>query len=164
MLLRKRAWDIVREEYPTLQENDSLSVAVRKLNSCVGHACGCLCALVFDDEGHLKGSISIWDTMRFMEDKLTQRSAMRGGEDGYDRVFHNACKLAGSTKVRDLMDREMTTLSPDDSLITILDKVVKKGRSYAVVKDASKVIGVIMISDIFNEISTDMLRMEGKKA
>lgn len=162
MLLRKRAWDIVREEYPTLLENDSLTDAVRKLNACVGNACGCLCALVFNDEGHLKGSISIWDTMRFMEDKLTQRSTMRGGEDGYDRVFHNACKLAGSTKVKSLMDRDMTILAPDDSLITIMDKLVKKGRSYAVVKDASKVIGVIMINDVFHEVGTEMVQMEGK--
>lgn len=158
MLLRLRAWDIVREDYPRLRETDSLAEAMRKLNACVGSGSGCLCALVMDDEGHLKGALSIWDTMRFMEDNLLHSGSLRGiREEGFDRIFRNACKVAGSTTVGELMDRDMTVVAPDDPLVLVLEAVVKKGRSYAVVKEAGKVIGTIMISDVFREISGEMI-------
>lgn len=158
MLLRKRAWDIVREDYPRLREDDSLAEAMRKLNACVSDGSGSLCALVMDDEGHLKGALSIWDTMRFMEDNLLRTGSLRGiEEDGFDRIFRNACKVAGSSVVADLMDRDMTVVGPDEPILLVLENFVKKGRSYAVVVEAGKVIGTIMISDVFREISGEII-------
>lgn len=163
MLLRKRAWDIVREDYPRLAEGDSLADAVYVLNGCMGTGCGGLCALVMDESGRLKGAVSIWDTMRFMEDTLLSGGSLHGiEEDGFDRIFHNACKVAGSTTIADIMDKDMTVVSPDEPLLMVLEAVVKKGRSYAVVKEGKRTIGVIMIHDIFKEISTDMLNAERK--
>ena len=68
MLLRTRAWDIVREDYPVLRESSSLADAMRELNRVSDS--GCLCALVMDENGRLKGAVSMWDTVRFMEDNL----------------------------------------------------------------------------------------------
>ncbi len=145
MLLRKRAWDIVREEFPKLREDDSLAEAMRKLSSCVGPGggggAGCLCALVYDERDMLRGALSVWDTVRFMEDSLLRSGSLRGiEEDGFDRIYRNACKVAGSTKVRDVMDRDMTQVG-----------------SYAVVTEAGKVLGVIMINDVFREISGEII-------
>lgn len=162
MLLRKRAWDIVREEFPKLREDDSLAEAMRKLSSCVGPdgggGAGCLCALVYDERDMLRGALSVWDTVRFMEDSLLRSGSLRGiEEDGFDRIYRNACKVAGSTKVRDVMDRDMTQVAPDDPLLVVLESFVKKGRSYAVVTEAGKVLGVIMINDVFREISGEII-------
>lgn len=162
MLLRKRAWDIVREEFPTLREDDSLAEAMRMLTACVGSeggiGAGCLCALVYDERDMLRGALSVWDTVRFMEDSLLRSGSLRGIEDdGFDRIYRNACKVAGSTKVRDVMDRDMTRVAPDDPLLVVLESFVKKGRSYAVVTEAGKVLGVIMINDVFREISGEII-------
>ena len=158
MLLRKRAWDIVREEFPVLREGDSLAEVMRVLNDCAVTATGCLCAVVKDDRDQFKGAVSLWDTMRFMEDNLLRSGTLRGiEEDGFERIFHNACKVDGSTSVRDIMDRDTTIVSPDDPLLVVLEIFVKKGRSYAVVVEAGKVLGVIMIADVFREISAELL-------
>lgn len=152
MLLRTRAWDIVREEYPVLKESSSLADAMRELNRVSDS--GCLCALVFDDNGKLKGAVSMWDTVRFMEDNLLRGNALRGlDENRFEQMYINACKVAGSTSVKDVMDTSMTIVAPDEPLLLVLEDFVKKGRSYAVVKEGPKVLGVMMIADIFKEIS-----------
>lgn len=151
MLLRTRAWDIVREDYPVLRESSSLADAMRELNRVSDS--GCLCALVMDENGRLKGAVSMWDTVRFMEDNLLRGNALRGlDENRFEQMYTNACKVAGSTCVKDIMDTAMTVVAPDEPLLIVLEDFVKKGRSYAVVKEGPRVLGVIMIADIFKEI------------
>lgn len=152
MLLRTRAWDIVREEYPVMKEASSLADAMRELNAVSDS--GCLCALVMDDNGRLKGAVSMWDTVRFMEDNLLRGDALRGlDENRFEQMYANACKVAGSTSVKDVMDKNPTVVAPDEPLLVVLEDFVKRGRSYAVVKEGPRVLGVIMIADIFKEIS-----------
>lgn len=154
MLLRKRAWDIAREEYPVLRETDSLAKAMNILTEWLDKKDGCLCALVLDSNERLKGVVSIWDTIRFMEDALLHGNALRGADENrFEQMFDNACKVSGSTSVAEIMDTDMTVISPDEPLVLILESFVKKGRSYAVVKEGPRVIGVIMITDIYTEIS-----------
>lgn len=156
MLLRRRAWDILREDYPVVRIDDPLAEAIRKLNACASE--GCLCALVEDRNGRLKGAVSIWDTMRFMEDSLLHGEGMKClDENRYEQMFTNACKISGSISVKDLMDKDMTIIRPDEPLLLVLEDFVKKGRSYAVVMESSRVIGVIMIQDIYKEISDQIL-------
>ncbi len=156
MLLRTRAWDIVREDFPTLRESSSLSDAMRELNRVSDS--GCLCALVLEDSGRLKGAVSMWDTVRFMEDNLLRGTSLRGlDENRFEQMYLNACKVAGSTSVKEVMDADMTVVAPDEPLLSVLEEFVKKGRSYAVVKEGARVLGVIMIADIFKEISGQII-------
>lgn len=156
MLLRTRAWDIVREEFPVLKEGSSLADAMRELNRVSDS--GCLCALVMDENGRLKGAVSMWDTVRFMEDNLLRGNALRGlDENRFEQMYANACKVSGSTSVKDVMDTNMTVVAPDEPLLIVLEDFVKKGRSYAVVKEGARVLGVIMIADIFKEISGQII-------
>lgn len=149
MLLSKRAWDIVREDYPVVFLNDSLSRAMCNLRDCIEAKNGCLCALVKDERGQFVGAVSIWDTIRFLKG-----NALKGKDegDGFEAAFFERCKLASSTKIADVMDKDTTVLSPSEPLMAVLEKFVRKGRSYAVVKEGQRIIGVIMISDVFAEI------------
>jgi CBS domain-containing protein len=54
------------------------------------------------------------------------------------------------------MDRHVTVLRPDEPLPLVLEQIVQRGRSYAVVKEGPKVIGVVMITDLYREISGEM--------
>lgn len=156
MLLRKRAWDIAREDFPVLKEADTLAEAMRILRKAVND--GCLCALVFDGNKRFKGAVSVWDTMRFMEDTLMHGDALRGiDENRFEQMFRNACKVAGSTTVKDVMDKDVTVVKPDEPLVLVLEDLVKKGRSYAVIKEGPRVIGVTMINDIYKEISDEII-------
>ena len=156
MLLRRRAWDILREDYPIVKIDDPLAEAIRKLNACANE--GCLCALVEDRNGRIKGAVSIWDTMRFMEDTLLRGDGLKClDENRYEQMFTNACKVSGSIAVKDVMDKDMTIVRPDEPLLLVLEDFVKKGRSYATVMEGGKVIGVIMINDIYKEISDQIL-------
>lgn len=156
MLMRKRAWDIVREDYVRVEKNDSLVDVMQKLLECVKSGNGCLCALVFDGS-HLLGAVSIWDTIRFMTVILKNAGLTKeASERDFESLFSIACKLGAATRVTDVMDAEYTVLAPDMSIPSIMSKFVKKGRSYAVVMEGHKALGVIMIQDIFVELTEEV--------
>ncbi len=158
MLLRKCAWDIMREEFPTICAEEPLGEAMRRLGAFQARDATCICVLVTDASGAFTGVVSLWGIMRFLERQLLHGSALEGsGQSGFDRVFRNACKVAGSTTVQEVMDRHVTLLRPDDPLPVVLEQIVHQGRSYAVVKEGAKVIGLVMIGDLYRELSAEML-------
>jgi CBS domain-containing protein len=144
---------MVREDYVRVRNDDSLVEVMRKLLECVRSGNGCLCALVFDG-CNLLGAVSIWDTIRFMQAILKQSGLEKEeGEGGFEELFHLACKLGAATRVTEIMDSEYTVLAPDMSIPAVMDKFVKKGRSYAVVREGARTLGVIMIQDVFAELA-----------
>lgn len=156
MLMRKRAWDIVREDYVRVESDDSLTQVMEKLLACVKSGNGCLCALVFEGS-KLLGAVSIWDTVRFMTASLKQAGLTKEvSEDDFEEMFHIACKLGLATRVTDIMDRDFTVLAPDLALLNVMTGFVKKGRSYAVVKEGSQTLGVIMIQDVFAALAEEV--------
>jgi len=160
MLMRKRAWDIVREDYVRVEREASLLEVMRKLLECVQSGNGCWCALVFEGT-RLLGAVSIWDTIRFMNATLQQAGLTReSGSLDFENLFRAACKLGAGTRVMEIMDEDYTELAPDLTIPQIMAKFVKKGRSYAVVKEGARTLGVIMVQDIFAEL-TEEVRLEG---
>ncbi len=156
MLMRKRAWDIVREDYVRVERDDSLVDVMRKLLQCVKSGNGCLCALVFEGSAML-GAVSIWDTVRFMNNCLKQAGLNKeSAERDFEEMFAIACKLGAATRVTDIMDKEYTVLAPDMPMPAIISHFVKKGRSYAVVREGNRTLGVIMIQDIFTELGEEV--------
>lgn len=156
MLMRKRTWDIVREDYVRVQMDDSLVEVMRKLLDCVKSGNGCLCALVFEG-ANLLGAVSIWDTVRFMTASLKQAGLTKESSEGdFENMFHIACKLGVATRVADIMDGEYTVLAPDLPLPVAMARFVKKGRSYAVVKEGTRTLGVVMIQDIFEALAEEV--------
>ena len=156
MLMRKRAWDIVREDYVRVESEDSLTLAMQKLLHCVKSGNGCLCALVFEGSG-LLGAVSIWDTVRFMNASLKQSGLKKDMNEGdFEEMFHIACKLGAATRVTDIMDKDFTALAPDMPLVDVMANFVKKGRSYAIVKEGTQTLGVIMIQDVFAALAEEI--------
>lgn len=156
MLMRKRAWDIAREDFARVTSEDSLVDVMEKLLDCVKSGNGCLCALVFEG-ARLLGAVSIWDTVRFMTASLKEAGLTRESSEGdFESMFHMACKLGVSTRVTDIMDAEYTEIAPDTPLAGVMSAFVKKGRSYAVVSEGSQTLGVIMIQDIFVALAEEV--------
>lgn len=156
MLMRKRAWDIVREDYVRVESDGSLAEVMERLLECVKSRNGCLCVLVFEGQT-LLGAVSIWDTVRFMTACLKQAGLAKDTGDGaFEELFHAACKLGVSARVVDIMDRDFAVLAPDTPLVGVMAGFVKKGRSYAVVKEGSQTLGVIMIQDVFEALAEEV--------
>ncbi|MCL1916030.1 MAG: CBS domain-containing protein [Desulfovibrionaceae bacterium] len=153
MLMRKRAWDIVREDYVRVKRESSLVEVMRLLLDCLKSGDGCLCALVFEG-AHLLGAISVWDAVRFMHATLRQAGLTREADEvDFEDLFRVACRVGADTKVTEIMDTAYTELSPDLPIPLIMEKFVKKGRDCAVVKEGARVLGVILIQDIFVELT-----------
>ncbi|MCL1889856.1 MAG: CBS domain-containing protein [Desulfovibrionaceae bacterium] len=153
MLMRKRAWDIVREDYVRVERESSLVEVMRRLMDCLKSGDGCLCALVFEG-ANLLGAVSIWEAIRFMHATLRQAGLTREADEiDFEDLFRGACQVGADTKVTEIMDTAYTELSPDLPIPLIMEKFIKKGRDCAVVKEGTKVLGVIMIQDIFVELT-----------
>lgn len=156
MLMRQRAWDIVREDYVRVESDESLVEVMQKLLDCIKSGNGCLCALVFEG-ANLLGAVSIWDTVRYMTASLKEAGLSKDSVEGdFEEMFHIACKLGVSTRVTDVMDKDFTEISPDMPLVNVMSRFVKKGRSYAVVKEGTQTLGAIMIQDIFVALAEEV--------
>ena len=139
-----------------VDKDASLLEVMRELLDCVKSGNGCLCALVFDG-ANLLGAVSIWDTIRFMNTTLQQAGLAReSGEVDFESLFRAACKLGAATRVTHIMDVDYTELAPDLPIPLIMAKFVKKGRSYAIVREGTRTLGVIMVQDIFAELTSNV--------
>ncbi|MDR2504132.1 MAG: CBS domain-containing protein [Deltaproteobacteria bacterium] len=161
MLMRKRAWDMAREDYARVEGDASLVEVMRKLSECVKSGNGCLCVLVFEGT-ELLGAVSIWDTIRFMNSTIRQIGLSREEREwDFENLFHAVCALGAAAHVTDVMDTGYTILAPDMPIPEIMAKLVKNGRSYAVVMEGTRTLGVIMIQDIFVELTDEARSREG---
>jgi CBS domain-containing protein len=158
MLLRKRAWDIAREDFAVVSEEDTLAEAMRTLNRHMEDAPECHVAIVKNARGEFSGVVSIWDILRRMDASLLRREVIKGmDEAGFDQVFRDTCKVCASTSVGEMADRAVPRVGPSDPLLLVLDTFLKKGRSVVVVAEAGRVLGLIAISDVYLEISNDVV-------
>lgn len=156
MLMRKRAWDIVREDYLRVESDESLVDVMQKLLDCLKSGNGCLCALVFEGT-NLLGAVSIWVAVSFMNTSLKESGLKKEMSEGdFEEMFHIACKLGVSTRVTEIMDKDFTLLEPDMPLMELMNKLIKRGRGYAVVKEGSQTLGVVMLNDVFMALAEEV--------
>ena len=70
MLLRKRAWDIMNEEFSTIDDSASLAEAVRTLRDSMKEMPDNHIVVVKKKNGSLRGVVSIWTLLKAVEDMV----------------------------------------------------------------------------------------------
>ncbi len=154
MILRKRAWDMVRDKFFTVEETGTLLDAINAFEDLMAAQPDGHTILVTDKAGGLRGTVSIWDLLRFINDFLLDRDLLKEAESGgFDDIFKRSCQICASTPLAKLVDTKVQVLKPTEPLILILEDFLKGGRSLAVVQEAGKILGVIHVNDLYLEIS-----------
>ena len=118
--------------------------------------------LVFDEKYHLLGILTLQDIIRGLTPKLLQGavSKVQAALD-LDSVVADLeadisgpkVKEASETPVSEVMSPIKATVDADDSLAKALFLMVKEGVSRMPVMAEEKVVGIIRLSDLFQEVS-----------
>lgn len=158
MLMRKRAWDIMRDDYTTVGEDTGLMEIIRALRLGVEGDSDNHIAVVEDADGNYKGVITMWNVMRKLEECVFGDDSLLDLKDqDWDKAFALACRACSAKGIGDLLETKVPMVQPNDPLITVVEEFLQHQRGWSLVLDGERVIGVIFKSDIFKEVSRDVL-------
>ncbi len=158
MLLRKRAWDMMREDFATIDESASLAEGIRTLRDSMKTAPDNSVVVVKKKNGSLRGVASIWTLLKAVEDQVLKDEDLSLTEEtDWDRAFKRAGTACCSASLEDHIEEEVAILKPTDPMLVVLEIFRKKKRSWALVQEGGKIIGVVLLGDLYRELTRDLV-------
>jgi len=166
MLLRDRAWDIMRTDYVTALDSDSLRDVAARLRQAMkeddaGKACddaGKACAVVLSESGEFKGVVTAWWLLLTVE-RYARKDALKPSLTDEEK-FRTAIRKVFDRSVGEAIERDVPVVSPADSLSVVLNAMLATKRRWAVVLEGSSVLGIVSGEDIFMQIEWEQLEEE----
>ncbi|MHC1700466.1 MAG: CBS domain-containing protein [Humidesulfovibrio sp.] len=163
MLFRKRAWDLMREEYAWVDESASLAEAVRALRQSQKASPEDNVVLVLGrspggETRRLKGAVSVWKVLEAVDECVLRDPELKVAcETDFDKTFARACAVCIHTSLARYMEADVPVLKPGDPLPVVLELFLRKRRGWAVVEENGRVLGVVLVADVYRELSADMV-------
>jgi FOG: CBS domain len=162
MLFRKRAWDLMREDFASVDEHASLAEAVRVLRESQKKSPENNVVLVLGKngtrEGALKGAVSIWTVLAALDECVLRDPELKVVQEAdFDKTFARASAACTHTDLARHMEPDVPTLKPTDPLPVVLELFLRKKRGWAVVAENGKVLGVVLVTDVYRALSDDMV-------
>ena len=157
MLLRERAWDVMRTDVITVRESNSLREVALSLRQAMKAQPEKACAVVLTEEGEFKGVVTAWWLLLYMEQNALEDSRkLKGGEDFAAR-FSTVCRKCFSRRAGEAVERDVPVVKPQDTLSVVLEAMLSTRRRWAVVIEGGKVLGVIAAEDLFMQLDWEEL-------
>ena len=162
MLFRKRAWDLMREDFASVDESASLAEAVRVLRESQEKTPENNVVLVLGREGSrtgvLKGAVSIWTVLAALDENVLRDHELKVAEESdFDKAFARASAACTHVALSGHMEPDVPMLKPTDPLPVVLELFLRKKRGWAVVAENGKVLGVVLVADLYRTLSNDMV-------
>ena len=159
MLLRKRAWDMMREEFATVDQDGSLADVITAVRESMKESPENHAVVVLGRNKKFKGIISIWSVLKAVEGTVLKDENLKLSEDtDWDKAFARACKICTSTDLEDHLELNVPRVKPNDPLLMVLETFLKSKTSWAVVEEGSRVIGMLYVGDVYRDLSRDMVK------
>ncbi|WP_243544083.1 CBS domain-containing protein [Pseudodesulfovibrio tunisiensis] len=159
MMLRKRAWDMMRDDFPTVRDDASLAEAIRVMRESMKETPDNQAVVVLNRNDKLVGVVTIWDLFRAVKSSVLKDEYLHDdGEVDWDQQFANACLICTQMRLDDYMVTEPTLLKPNDPVLLVLDSFLKKKRAWALVEEGGRIMGIVYATDVYREMTRDMVR------
>jgi len=153
MLLRKRAWDIMRKDTVRAGLDQSVAEAMQALDATMAASPENHTVLVQDPDGVVVGSVSIWDVLRHLDAAVAHDPELKHADrPGYESAVRGTWVRLAATPLSEIMDPHVPMIAPQDPLALVLEKMLMHGRSMAAVADAGKVLGTVHIHDVYASV------------
>ena len=111
--------------------------------------------IVTDQSGRLIGMMSMYDILLFIRPKHVQVWGMM--EDiNIAGLMEEICSRAKSVLVEDIMTTDLITVTPDTSVMFMLDIMITKHIRRIPVIENGKVEGIVYISDLFFNLINEL--------
>lgn len=150
-------------DYPNIRDDSSVRDALFILRNNFEEGKGYRTILVLDEKNQLKGLLSLGDLIRAVEPrflKKVQPSSYQGLAQEYpaltliwQELFSKECKEEAKKPVKDVMVPIKATVTTDDSIAKVAYLMITTHTHVIPVIEKDKVIGVVRLVDIFNEIA-----------
>ncbi len=158
MILRKRAWDIMREDFAKVDDQATLADVMKIMRESLKDAPEAHIVVVLSEMGNLKGVVSAFDVLKTAENIVIQDQSLKDIDaTDWDAAFSRACGMCSGIEITKVMNRNVPTVKPNDPLLLVLKSLLEAKRNWVVVEEGERPIGVIIISDLYREITRDMV-------
>jgi len=157
MLLRKRVWDIMREDFVSVREDASLAEAITALLASRKTQKDNGFVLVFSKTGQFLGILSMWNLVQGIGPCLLKGSVLTGDEVDWDNAFSRACRSCAQVRINECLQTDIPVVKPNDPLARMLEVFLDYRRGRAVVEEGGKIIGVVTLADLFTEIGNSLI-------
>ncbi len=150
-------------DYPNIRNDASVRDAFAILKRNFQDGKGYRTILVLDEKNQLKGLLSLGDLIQAVEPrflKMAKPPVYQGLTQEYpaltliwQELFSKECKEEARKPVKDAMVPIKATVTTDDSIAKVAYLMITTNSHVIPVLEKDKVIGVVRLVDIFNEIA-----------
>jgi len=160
MMLRKRAWDMMRDDYPSVQEDASLAETIRVMRNAMIEAPDSQVVVVKSKGDKLVGAINLWNLFKAVKTSVLKDENLKNeGEVDWDQQFANACLICTQLRLDEYLITNPPILKPNEPILLVLDTFLKSRRDWALVVESDKVMGVVYVTDVYREMTRDMVQI-----
>ena len=150
------ARDLMTKNFDTIHRDAPVELAIKKiLNAKVrptGHKTVSL--MVVDDLHALVGTISMHYILYHLR-HFAQLFAVEDGDLSWSGELDGFVQAVKAKQVHQIMNPDVLSIPPDETLMTIVDRMMRnRVRRLSVVEDG-KLIGVVYMSDIFYHLFSE---------
>lgn len=157
MLLRERAWDVMRTDFVAVRESDSLRDTASALRRAMKDQPNRACAVVLSDDGDFKGVVTAWWALLYMGKSALKESLKPKEGSEFEEKFRVACRKRFAEQAGNALEKDVPVVKPQDPLVVVLLAMLESRRRWAVVMEGGKVLGVIAAEDLFMQLEWDEL-------
>ena len=157
-----KAADVMSRDFDTIHPNASVEELVEKLIDLKVRPTGykTISVLVINDTDQLVGLVSIFDVLfhlrpPFLNYEVNSLPIWKDEAESYLAEFK---KLT----VNHIMSPSVMTCSPDDTLLQLIDRMVKNRARRLPVIENGKIVGVVYLTDLFTFVGNSWLNQSSK--
>jgi CBS-domain-containing membrane protein len=158
--MKRTARDVMVTEFSTIQNNASVTEAVRLIYNGKVRETGykTVCTMVTNDFGELVGVVSMFDILYHLRPPILNYLG-DSVNIGIQELESYVKRFKGMT-VEQVMNSPVKYVSPDTDIMEIVDRMVKdKCRRLPVVED-TKAIGIVYLSEVYCHICKNWLNID----
>ncbi|MGB2929157.1 MAG: CBS domain-containing protein [Desulfobacterales bacterium] len=158
--MKVTARDVMVQDFDKIRSNAPIEEAVRLIfNGKVretGHKTACV--MVIDKFNRLIGVLTMFDVLYHLRPPVL--NYMVSGIDFWNQELKSYVKHFKGLTVKQVMSSPVLFVSPDDDLMVVIDRMVRKKYRRLPVVENSMVIGIVYLSEVYHHLCKNWLKTE----
>jgi predicted transcriptional regulator len=158
--MKVTARDVMVQDFDKIRSNAPIEEAVRLIfNGKVretGHKTACV--MVIDKFNRLIGVLTMFDVLYHLRPPVL--NYMVSGIDFWNQELESYVKHFKGLTVKQVMSSPVLFVSPDDDLMVVIDRMVRKKYRRLPVVENSMVIGIVYLSEVYHHLCKNWLKTE----
>ncbi len=151
----------MREEYPAVTEDASLTSVIKALEKSRNeYPDNNFVVVLSKDRKLFKGVLSMWNLIQALGPCLLKSIGMVERDVNWDNAIKHACVTCSQVEIKDFMQIDVPRINPNEPLARVLEIFLDYRRGRAIVEDGDRILGVVLLADLYREISKDATSWE----